>query len=77
MKAYYVKYTMTKNGEEKGVGLLARNKEDAFDKAVFEEIPKVEGTTPYSAWVSSVTYQSGKVKHFNTCDADPTRSYRR
>lgn len=75
MKAYYVKYTVGSTGEEKGLALLARNKEDAYDKAVFEKIPEVEGTTPYSAWVHSVTYQNGNVKYFNTCDVDPTGSY--
>lgn len=76
-KAYYVKYTMGKNCEERGIAVLAYNIEDAYDKAVFDEIPKVQGTTPYSAWVHSVTYQNGNVKYFNTCDADPTGTHRK
>lgn len=69
MKAYYVKYQI--NGwweEEKGIGFLAKNKADAYDKAVFELIPEKEGKCPYSAWVHSVTYNNGNVKYFNTCD---------
>lgn len=69
MKAYYVKYKL--NGEEKGIGLLAKNRFDAYDRAVYEEIPKIEGELPYSAWVTSVTYQNGNVRHFNTCEGLP------
>ena len=70
MKAYYVRYRMI-GSEVKGIGLLAKSKEDAYDKAVYEEIPKVEGELPYSAWVSSVTYQNGNVRYFNTFEGNP------
>lgn len=66
MKAYYVKYKTHSAGEVKGIGVLANSKVEAYDKAVYEEIPKVEGATPYSAWVSSVTYNNGNYRTFNT-----------
>lgn len=71
MKAYYIKYKMYDLGEVKGVQILASNKEDAYDKAVYEEIPKTENAVPYSAWVHSVTYKNGNCKHFNTCEGNP------
>lgn len=66
MKAYYINYKMHQHGEELGIDVLAKNKEDAYDKAVYESIPNREGRLPYSAWVSSVTYQNGNHKRFNT-----------
>lgn len=71
MRAYYVKYKTTIGSDVKGIGFLADNKFDAYDKAVYEEIPKVEGELPYSAWVSSVTYQNGNVRYFNTSEGNP------
>ena len=71
MKAYTVHYKMSPVGVPHFVSLLARNKEDAFDKAVFEEIPRKEGTYPFSAWVSSVTYNNGNCKYFNTFEGNP------
>ena len=65
MKAYTVDYTMTQYGEEKQICFLAENKEDAFDKAIFEEIPKAEGRCPYMVRVVGVTYQNGNYKRFN------------
>ena len=52
--------------DEKMVDVIASNKEDAYDKAVFEVIPELEGTYPYGAWVSSVTYNNGRCHYFNT-----------
>lgn len=71
MKAYYVCYRLQRNGEEKGIGFLAKNKIDAYQKAVYELIPAKEGEMPYSAWVESVTYNNGKSKRFNTCEGLP------
>jgi hypothetical protein len=71
MKAYYIRYRMHEYGEECGISVLARNKEDAYDKAVYDRIPAREGHMPYSAWVSSVTYSNGKHKRFNTCEGMP------
>lgn len=66
MKAYYVKYQLNGYWDiERGIDFLAKNKEDAYEKAVFELIPKKEGRHPYSAWVHSVTYNNGNVRYFN------------
>lgn len=71
MSAYYVKYKTHSAGEVKGIAVPAGNKADAYDKAVYEEIPKVEGETPYSAWVYSVTYNNGRYHTFNTFEGKP------
>lgn len=71
MKAYYVKYRTWQCADEKGLQVLADNKEQAYDKAMFEDIPRVEGTTPYSCWVERVTYNNGNWKHFNTFEGKP------
>ena len=70
MKAYTVEYRMVGN-EVKSISFLAKNKFDAYDKAVYELIPQKEGETPYSAWVSSVTYQNGNYRRFNTFEGNP------
>lgn len=56
--------------EEKLIDLLANNKEEAYEKAFYEAIPEREGEMPYSAWVSSVTYQNGNVRYFNTSEGN-------
>ena len=65
-------YTIYYNGfgETKKVDVLAKNKAEAYDKAVYEVIPRIEGELPYSAWVDSVTYQNGNVRYFNTCEGN-------
>lgn len=70
MKAYTVEYRITGN-EVKSISFLANNKFDAYDKAVYELIPQKEGEIPYSAWVSSVTYQNGNCRYFNTFEGNP------
>ena len=72
MKPYTVAYKMffhTDKAEE--VIVLANNKEEAWEKAQFEEIPKKEYAPPYSAWVKGVTYQNGNYKRFNTFEGKP------
>lgn len=71
MKAYCVHYTMSKTGDEKQIALLAKNKIDAYDKAVYELIPEIAGESPYAAWVQSVTYNNGNYRVFNTCAGNP------
>lgn len=71
MNAYFVKYKMYSSDEEHGVGFLAKNKVDAYDKGVYEVIPKKEGSLPFSAWVESVTYNNGNCHHFNTHEGMP------
>lgn len=67
MKNYTIKYKMHSADRVKEVSVLARNKEDAYDKAFYEEIPGIEdGDMAYSAWVSSVKYQNGSYRTFNT-----------
>lgn len=68
---YHVNYRMYICGGEKTIDIVASSKADAYDKATFEEIPKIEETLPYSAWVSSVTYQNGNYKRFNTSEGNP------
>lgn len=71
MRAYTVQYEMYQNGPVRQVSLLANNKEDAYDKAVYELIKKAEGELPYAAWVFSVTYNNGNYKLFNTFEGKP------
>lgn len=67
---YTVYYRLCGSGE-KFVDVIASSKADAYDKAVYEAIPKKEGELPYSAWVHSVTYQNGNYHRFNTCEGLP------
>lgn len=69
MAAYYVKYKVSGKGEQ-GIQISARNKAEAYIKAFYEEIPKIEGELPYSAWVSSVTYNNGNCHYFNTSEGN-------
>ncbi len=72
MKAYYVEYTMYESDVAHGIAVPANNKIDAYDKAINELIPASnDNEYPYSAWVTSVTYNNGKVHYFNTCDGLP------
>ena len=65
MKSYTVNYELHFGGETKAISFLAKNKQDAYDKAVYEIIPQKEGTPPYNAYVYSVTFQNGNYKIFN------------
>lgn len=72
MKQYTVAYKMffpTDKVDE--IVVLANNKENAWEKAQFEEIPKKECCPPYSAWVEGVTYNNGNYKRFNTFEGKP------
>lgn len=71
MSAYTVEYKLHMRGQVHRISFLAKNKADAYDKAVYEEIPKATGEYPYSAWVYSVTYQNGNHKLFNTHEGKP------
>ena len=51
--------------------VIASSKEEAYDLAVYEQIPAVIGSLPYSAWVKSVTYQNGNYRAFNTFEGKP------
>lgn len=73
MKAYYVHYNLYSPGSSThGIQIIANNKYDAYDKAIYEEIPKKhDGQMPYSAWVHSVTYNNGNYRIFNTFEGKP------
>ena len=67
---YTVAYNLFGQRKEK-VDVIAQNKAEAYDIAVFEIIPNEEGRLPYSAWVESVTYQNGNTRTFNTFEGNP------
>ena len=64
---YTVEYRMDQFSEVRHIDILASNKADAYDKAVYEILPEM----PYSAWVASVTYNNGNTKRFNTFEGKP------
>lgn len=67
-KVYTVHYIMSPySSEENYICVLASSKVEAYEKAVFEDIPRTVGGYPYGAYVSSVTYNNGNYKQFNTC----------
>lgn len=69
---YTVNYRMYESAKVQSIDVVANSKADAYDIAVFEEIPKIEdGDYPYSAWVESVTYANGNYHLFNTVEGLP------
>ena len=69
---YSVEYKMHSASSVKRVDFVASNKADAYYTAVYQKIPEMEdGELPYSAWVSSVTYQNGNYKIFNNFEGNP------
>ena len=71
MKTYFVEYKMYNADRIHGIQSPAENKIDAYEKAVYDLIPKKEGGIPYSAWVHSVTYNNGNYREFNTFEGNP------
>lgn len=71
MKTYCINYKTHNTNEVKSIQVLAENKEDAYDRAVYEIIPQIECELPYSAWVDSVVYKNGNRKMFNTFEGKP------
>lgn len=69
--AYTVEYKMHEAADVKSVSFLAQNKEDAYFTALYAMIPNIEKRLPYSAWVSSVTYNNGNYKIFNNFEGKP------
>ena len=65
-QTYTVEYIVHQYGEVKRICFASGSKALAWEKAVFELIPKEEGAQPYAAWVTSVTYQNGNERRFNT-----------
>lgn len=70
-KMYTIQYKLHSADQVRQISLCAKNKPDAYDRAVYELIPEKEGTTPYSAWVHSVTYQNGNYRLFNNFEGNP------
>ncbi len=70
-RVYHVRYKMHPWDLDEGIDILACNKEEAYDYAVYEAIPDDHGSLPYSAWVESVTYQNGNCRNFNTSEGNP------
>lgn len=70
MKPYTVKYRESIGSEVQYIVTLADNKEGAYFKATYEEIPKIIGGVPYSSWVEGVTYQNGNYKVFCTSEGN-------
>lgn len=70
MKTYTVSYRMYQHGEEKSIQVIANNKYEAYDKATYELIPDIEAFSPYSTWVSSVTYNNGNYRKFNNFEGN-------
>ena len=74
---YTVEYRMNQfSADVRKIDVLASSKEEAYDKAVYEEIMEIEPYSPYSAWVASVTYNNGNTKRFNTFEGNPYWIYR-
>ena len=72
MRKYNVAYRLNYSSlSVKHIIVYAFTKWDAYDKAVYEEIPKLEGEHPYSAYVESVEYKNGRTQLFNTYEDDP------
>ena len=70
-KLYRVDYKMYEYDKVHEVYILAYNKADAYDIAVFETIPMVTGSIPYSAWVTNREYKNGIVVWFNNHEGNP------
>lgn len=65
-KTYHIKFLLDGwYSEQQGIDVLAKNKGDAYDKAVFEVIPEKYGKCPFGAYVYSVTYSNGNCREFN------------
>ena len=72
MKTYNICYRMQRLSQGcKRIDVCAKNRFEAYDKAVYETIPRIEGEAPYSAWVNAVTYRNGNRKEFDTCEGKP------
>lgn len=62
MAKYTVCYRPHIAAEVEEIRIEAKNKEDAYDKVVYEELKEL----PYSAWVDGVEYKNFKYHRFNT-----------
>lgn len=67
MKIYTIQYKNHSADDINEICVYAKSKEEAYDKAVFEEL----FGSVYSAWVSSVEYSNGKEHLFNNFEGKP------
>lgn len=70
-KLYKVMYKMHNADNEHEVEIYAKNKYDAYDRAVYDWIPQEEKSIPYSAWVSSYKTAKGKIHEFSSFEGNP------
>ena len=70
-KLYNITYKMHSADIERTIGLYAKNKYEAYDKAVYEFIPQEENSIPYSAWVTSYRTSKGKIHEFSSFEGNP------
>lgn len=68
---YVVLYKMNKSSDVDNIYVHTLSKEEAYDYAVHEIIPDLEGGSPYSAWVQEVHYLNGRTHLFNTHEGKP------
>ena len=72
MKTYCVEYWLDGVYQDvKEVQVEANSKVGAYYKAVYEIIPALEGSIPWSAWVSAVWYKNGKKRDFGNTSGNP------
>lgn len=71
MKTYCIFYTTSQFGAAYMIDVIARNKIEAYCKAVYEAIPQKTSALPFSAWVHSVTHNNGSHHVFNTFEGKP------
>lgn len=71
MKTYCIFFKLSRFGAVHMIDVAAKNKEEAYFKAVYEAIPQERSELPYSAWVDSVTYSSGSYHDFHTFEGKP------
>ena len=66
---YHIEYRRYNHDQVNKINVIAKNKVDAYWKAV-DLITEKEGT-PYSVWISGVTYKNGRCRLFNQFEGNP------
>lgn len=69
MRKYTVAYRPWSSGEAKEKTVSAKNAYDAWEAVASN--PQEDGSLPYSAWVTQVTYANGKKHTFNSSEGNP------
>lgn len=68
---YTIEYRMYFSDSVKEIKVVERSVGRAYRTAVYEKIPEIEGSIPYSAWVVCKKYKNGKIKRFNGFEGNP------